>query len=105
MVGIFRQSFRDDLFQTVRDSFRESRKGRRISFLNRDNLAMHVFAFERRARRDHFIEHDAQAPDVGAMIHLRRPCGLLRRHISNRAHHDPRLSVHYSGSGFRIDLP
>ena len=36
---------------------------------------------------DHFVEHQADAPDVGAMIHG-LAAGLLRRHVGGCAHHD-----------------
>ena len=36
---------------------------------------------------DHFVEHQADAPDVGAVID-RLAAGLLRRHVGGRSHHD-----------------
>ena len=36
---------------------------------------------------DHFVENQAEAPDVGAVIH-RLAAGLLRRHVGGCSHHD-----------------
>ena len=36
---------------------------------------------------DHFVEHQAEAPDVGAVIHG-LAAGLLRRHVGGCSHHD-----------------
>ena len=36
---------------------------------------------------DHFVEHQAEAPDVGAVIHG-LAAGLLRRHVGGGSHHD-----------------
>ena len=35
----------------------------------------------------HFVEHQADAPEVGAVID-RLAAGLLRRHVGDRSHHD-----------------
>ena len=36
---------------------------------------------------DHFVEHQTEAPDVGAVIHG-LAAGLLRRHVGGCSHHD-----------------
>ena len=63
------ETFRDDSFQL----------GRRLNAQS-DGL--------RRARTlDHFVEHQAEAPDVGAVVHF-LAARLLRCHVGGCSHHD-----------------
>src|SRR5437870_12822760 len=47
------------------------------------------FACERRAARQHLVEHDTQTPDVCAFIYL-TTARLFRRHVTGSAHYQSR---------------
>src|SRR5262249_39811161 len=53
----------------IRVALEDARQDRRI-----------VFALERPSTSEHFVEHAAKRPDVGAFVH-RKPARLLRTHI------------------------
>src|ERR1041385_634830 len=61
--------------------------------LDGDYLLEDVLTFERHAPGDHLVKHDTQAPDVSAIVERLQRERLLGRHVTHRAHHDPRLGL------------
>src|SRR5262249_49869124 len=89
----------DDALQFDRRAVRERGEGARVAF---EHLRHHVYrrgAVERRAPRDHFVKHHAQAEDVGARVHP-PAARLFGRHISRRAHDRPRIGDEWGGGGW-----
>ena len=52
---------------------------------------------ERQLTHHHFVQHDAERPDVGPLVHVFTP-GLVRRHVSDGSDGSARLR-HRFGSG------
>ena len=53
-------------------------------------------AFEWHAPRNHFVKHDADAPNIGARIDL-FAARLFGRHVIHGAHDDTRARLHARG--------
>src|SRR6185369_11951611 len=69
---------------------RKACEWRRILLRNRDDNVSRRLALKRHAARDHFIDHDAETPDVAACVDGLAAC-LLGRHVMRRTHHDARV--------------
>ena len=64
----------------------------RFSFQNRNNQVAPGRSFKWRTTCDHFIEHDAKAPNISSRIYS-QALRLLRRHVRRRAHRNPRAGT------------
>ena len=83
LVTRFGQAFTHDALQLcgrVRD---EARERRGLVFEHRDGDVARRLALERHAPRDHFIQHHAERPHVGAWVRL-QPARMLGRHVIGR---------------------
>ena len=69
---------------------------------NRDDDVGLGFAREWRVTRSHFVEHDAETPDVGARID-RFAARLLGRHVLRCSQNHPRIRLDQS-AGYRLGV-
>ncbi len=83
--GLLGQGLEDDVLQLRRQAGAEL--GQRLGFLLEDRVdqGLVVVPLEGKFAREQLVEHDSQRPDVRPLVE-RLPAGLLRRHVSHRAH-------------------
>ena len=84
LARVFGQRFADDPVQLNGQA--GAHTGERLGVLVEDRIEhrLVVFAAKRRQPADHLVEHDAEGPDVGAVVDF-GAFGLLGRHVANRA--------------------
>ena len=85
-VEIARERAVNHAGQAPRHVLAQARQRRRVPLHDVQHQAGEVLADERRAPREHLVEHDAQRIDVDAMIGVLARAHLLRRHVFGRAH-------------------
>ena len=91
--------------QKARDHWgrcRGKRRPVRLASQDRRNRVRHRLAWKRRMAGQHFVQHTAKCPDVGALVDG-LPSRLLRTHVGRRAEDGPFLRAAH-GHGRRLQL-